>query len=122
MTVKYKRACSGRIAEIHAHLHAVEGLSSATPEWNFDGVAHVLVGSGFAIDFQHLKVNLVHVKSMSLESPVLDGPILDRSHFGGDDGLLIAFEHFLLLSVAPYLDLDRTVGSGNLPCKKHLAF
>src|SRR5882672_6304776 len=120
VAVKHKRTGGRRIPEIHADLYAVE-WSLAFPERNFDRVAHVLVGDRLSIDFQHLKVNLVHVESMGLQGSVLDRPILDRPYFGGDDWLFVALEDFLLLSFHRDVKLDGAVGACKLLRKKQLA-
>ena len=96
--MKQERAGGRRIPEIHAHFHAMK-WSFAFPERNFDRIAHVLVVHRLSIYFQHLKVNLVHVKGMGFKGAVFNRPIFNGSHFSYDDGFLVGLEDFLLLSL-----------------------
>ncbi len=99
------------IAEVHAHFHAVVRMSVTLPVRDFDGIEHVLIGSGFSIDLQHLEMNLVDVKRMSFKRAVLDRPIFDRADFRRDRRLFVRIKDFLLLSVDGDVELDRPVGA-----------
>src|SRR5882672_4801259 len=67
VTVKDEFASGRGVAEIHAHLHAVIRMPRTFPVGNLDGIAQVAIRGRFAIHFQHLKMNLMHVKGVCLE-------------------------------------------------------
>src|SRR5215467_9626395 len=99
MAMKHKGPGGGGIAKIHSHLHARVWVPDPFPEGNLDGVSHVLVRYGMPVLFEQHEVDLVNMEGMGLERAVLDGPVFDRSHLGGNHRFLIWLKDSLLLPI-----------------------
>src|SRR5580704_16409055 len=120
VAVKQESTRSGRVAEIHAQLHAVE-RPFAFPIGNLNGVPQITVRGRLSVNLHNPKMYLVDVESMSFQGAILDGPIFNRSDFCRNDGLLVGLKDLLLLSIHGDVELNRTVGAAEFFGKKELA-
>ena len=102
-----------RIAEIHAQLHAGIG-PAATPEGQIDGVANGWIVYRLAVDFEHLKVNLMDVEDMIFERRIFDDPVLDRARMHNDVGRVVHVEQCGLLSFFGDKEIGRTIRVGGV--------
>ena len=86
--VAMERECSGDvgISKIHSHFYTVI-RRLAVPVRNSNGVEHNWVVYRFAVNLQHLEMDLVYVERVRLKRPVFNGPIFNRTDFGRDHGL-----------------------------------
>ncbi len=112
VAVKREGSRSRWIAKIHTQLDAVV-RPLALPKRNFNGVTQISILRRLAIHFNHAEMDLMGVKRMRLQRPIFYRPILDRSDFGRNDGLLVGLKYLLLLPVNRDIELDRPVSSPN---------
>ena len=104
-----ERAGGAWIAEVHANLPAVIRMSVALPVRNFDCVAQILIRNELAINFEQLEVDLMDMKHVCFQGPILDRPILHCSDVRCDRRIFIGLKHFLFLAIDRDVKLDRPI-------------
>ncbi len=102
-----------RIAEIHAQLHA-RIRSAAAPERQIDGIANGRIVHRLAIDFEHLKVNLMDVEDVIFQRRILHHPVFDRARMHNDVGRVVHVEQGGLLSLFGDEEVRRAIWVGGI--------